>query len=124
MLTAVKSPVRIEVAGCEPCEGRWRVRFRIVNTGASPIVLSDAWVPHGRFRGDGHVALECCVRGGATTCVALGVSAIEAPGTVVENAFLILRTSVGRVFARMRVAFDADAVPLPRVESVTVQSLE
>jgi hypothetical protein len=42
---------------------------------------------------------------------------------VVENAFLILRLSLGwRVFVRMRVEFDADATPHPIPELVTLQS--
>ena len=49
-------------------------------------------------------------------------------GTIVENAFLILRASVSgapwRIFIRMRVEFDASAVPVPVVETVTTQSLK
>jgi hypothetical protein len=53
------------------------------------------------------------------------VAAEEGPGTVVENAFLILQVRTAtrgwRVFARMRVAFDDG--PLALVEAVTAQPL-
>ncbi len=88
--------------------------------------LEDAWVPHGRFRGEGHVTLDVQVPTGGETIVELTVSAAEAPGTVVENAFLILRLSgqsqAWRVFARMRVEFSASSM-LPVVEVVTAQGL-
>ena len=124
MLTAVEPPVGIEASGCEPCEGRWRVFFRVVNVGAAAVSVSDAWLPHGRFRGDGHIPLDLRLPPGETTSLALRVTAREDPGTIVENAFLILRLGDRRVFARLRVRFDADGAPRPVVESVTAQSLE
>jgi hypothetical protein len=54
----------------------------------------------------------------------MGVSAREEPGTLVENAFLILTTDACRVFARMRVEFDAEGSASPVVEAVTTQSLK
>jgi len=52
----------------------------------------------------------------------VAVKAREQPGTLVENAFLILRTDVCRVFARMRVEFDGAGRPRPVVEAVTAQA--
>ncbi len=126
MLTAVESPVRIEVVACEPCpgvDGRWRVTILVGNRGSLPVVLSDAWLPHGRFRGDGHVALEVAILPSEAYVLMLGATAREDPGTVVHNAFLILRTDACRVFARMRVEFDAERKPRPVVEAVTAQFL-
>ncbi|MBV9328579.1 MAG: hypothetical protein JO352_33115 [Chloroflexi bacterium] len=120
----MESPLRIEVVACESLEGdagRWRVTFRVVNVGASVVRLSDAWVPHGRFRGEGHVPVHVEIVSGDAQALELGVTAREAPGTVVENAFLILRTSAGRVFARMRVEFGAAGQAKPSVEAVTAQ---
>ena len=116
MLTAVDPPVRITVSGCAPeVPGRWLVTWRVTNRLGSPIHLDDAWIPHGRFRGDGHVPLQAEFLPGASVDLDLRVSALEAAGSVVENAFLILRGRVAgeawRVFARMRVSFAADGSP-------------
>lgn len=127
MLTAVEPPVRIRVNGCAPdsASGCWRVEWRVTNLLRESVSLQDAWVPHGRFRGTGHVALATSLGPGDDDVLTLSVRAEEPPETVVENAFLILqlRTSTGgwRVFARMRVVF-AD-VPLATVEAVTAQPL-
>jgi len=128
MLTAVDAPVRISVLGCEPDEarGRWHVRWQVANVCNGPVVLEDAWVPHGRFRGDGHVLLDAAISPGGWHVLELGVSASEPPGTVVDNAFLILRLrgqrETWRVFARMRIQFSAASV-LPVIEAVTVQAV-
>jgi hypothetical protein len=126
MLTAVEPPVRIEVTGCEACAvaaGRWRVTFRVVNRDSSTAYLTDAWLPHGRFRGDGHVSLSASVPPEGFCYLTLGVSSHEEPGTVVENCFLILRAGASRVFARMRVEFDATGAARPVVEATTAQPL-
>jgi hypothetical protein len=86
--------------------------------------LEDAWIPHGRFRGKGHIPLSAVIDPGASTRLDFVVSANEPPGTVVENAFLILRAGAWRLFARMRVEFDDQARAMPMVEAVTVQSLQ
>jgi hypothetical protein len=111
---------------CEPDEtpGRWQVTYRVLNFATSTVVLKDAWVPHGRFRGGGHVALDASIGPGAEFHLTLGVASREEPGTSLENAFLILRTSTCRVFARMRIDFDAQRRPRPVVIVVTAQSLE
>jgi hypothetical protein len=98
--------------------------WRISNLGHDPMSLKDAWVPHGRFRGNGHVTLNTNVHPGESALIELYVSASEPPGTVVQNAYLILRTPAGRLFARMRVDFDAGGVPHPVVEMLTTQSLQ
>jgi hypothetical protein len=126
MLTAVEPPVRIEVTGCEACAvaaGRWHVTFRVVNSGPSSVDVTDAWLPHGRFRGDGHVPLSASVPPEGFWYLTLGVTSYEEPGTVVENCFLILRAGASRVFARMRVEFDASGAARPVVEATTAQPL-
>ena len=82
-------------------------------------------MPHGRFRGEGgHVPVNQVALPGEAARVELPVLAAEAPGTLVENAFLILRTDRCRIFARMRIQFGCDAVPLPHVARVTTQVLD
>ena len=127
-VTAVDPPVRIRVNGCarDSAPGRWRVEWRLTNLLHEPLSLQDAWLPHGRFRGDGHMPQDLRIAPGSDHYLGLFVRAEEAPGTVVENAFLILQVRTSqqgwRVFARMKVVF-ADGVPMPSVEAVTVQPL-
>ena len=83
-------------------------------------MLESAWVPHGRFRGEGR--LNFAPARALPLSLEMTVHAEEAPGTVVENAFLILRLSGWRVFVRMRVEFDPSGVPRPIPELVTLQS--
>lgn len=63
------------------------------------------------------------VAAGASVLVELPVRASEAPGTSVENCFLILRVlwqeQLWRIFARHRVVFDQNGTPHPICELVT-----
>jgi hypothetical protein len=127
MLMPVTLPeARIAVEACQPlpAKGQWRVAWRISNPGGESLRLVDAWVPHGRFRGEGHIPLAATVEPGESSVVELNVSAEEPPGSVVENAYLILLSPPWRLFARMRVEFDADASPMPIVETLTFQSIQ
>ena len=103
--------------------------WRLTNRHASPVRLEDAWVPHGRFRGEGHVAIDRALDPGQSWSLELDVTADEPAGTVVANAFLILRLRSGalgwRVFAHMRIEFPkASRAPRPVIEAVTAQSVE
>jgi hypothetical protein len=127
MLTFVEPmAVRITVENSQPAApgGHWRVTWLVHNDGAAPLRLDDAWVPHGRFRGEGHVPLDMRVEPGGVARLELNVWASEAAGSVVDNAYLILRTPAWRYFARMHVSFDADGKPAPVVETVTTQYLQ
>ena len=125
MLTPVARPeVRIDVAACQRDNRRWRVAWRVHNDGAEPLRLEDAWIPHGRFRGDGHIPVLETIPAGETTLLTFMVTSDEPPETVVENAYLILRGDAWRIFARMRVEFDAQALMRPIVETVTLQSIQ
>jgi hypothetical protein len=100
--------------------GVWRITWRVDNFGP-PLGLESAWVPHGRFRGQGR--LNFAPPRPLPLSLEMLVHADEGPGTLVENTFLILRLSTRwRVFVRMRVEFDTDAVPHPIPELVTLQS--
>lgn len=122
---------RIEVLEARPegdLPGRWRVGWLVHNDEDTPLELTSAWLPHGRFRGDGHVPLAVSVPGGDAVRIELAVTAVEAPGEVVNNAFLVVQTSGAgspqRVFTRMRIEFDAHGRPRPIIEVVTCQSLQ
>ena len=110
----------------ELTSGRWRVAWRMQNLGGQPLQLLAVRLPHSRFRSeereltpasillpDGRARLEC------------SVACSELPGTVVENAFLIVRVlwreEPWRVFVRLRVVFDEQGGPQTTTEVVTVQ---
>ena len=107
---------------------RWTCTFVLHNEGTLPLELEAAWIPHGRFRGDGRLPVSGQIGPGATQELEFAVTAEEPPGTIVENAFLILRVRVAgaawRVFIRLRIEFDLAARPTPVVEAITTQSLE
>jgi hypothetical protein len=104
------------------------VSWVVQNQGAAALEPRSAWIPHGRFRGDGRLPLSGSLGPGELMRVSLSVTAAEAAGSVVENAFLILRVAsqgqLWAIFARMRIEFDAQARPVPIVELVTTQSLQ
>ncbi len=108
--------------------GRWLVGWLIRNDGPAPLELHSAWIPHGRFRGEGRVPLAIRVAGYGSERLELPVVAAEPPATAVHNAFLILRVTANgrawRLFARVRVEFDAQAQPRPIVEVVRSQSIQ
>jgi hypothetical protein len=129
MLTALQPPIRISTVRCEALEtsGWWRVSWLLQNRAAESLCLEDAWVPHGRFRGEGHLSLGAQLVPGGWYRLELNVWAQEKPGTVVLNAFLILqvrgKTLGWRVFVRMRIEFPLSGGVRPIVELVTVQAL-
>jgi hypothetical protein len=102
--------------------GNWRVTFRVTNLLADPLVVEDAWLPHGRFRGSGHVPLAVSLVSCGSTDISLDVASGEPVGTVVHNAFLILRVRGFRVFTRMRIEFRDDGMH-PIVEAITANTL-
>lgn len=105
--------------------GRWLVAWRVHNDADAPLHVADAWVPHGRFRGEGgHIPVNLTLEPGQSGIVQLEVAATEATLVVVENAFLILQTDLGRIFARMRIEFGDDGMPWPLVVRVTTRSIQ
>jgi hypothetical protein len=131
MLTPVEPRIRIEAVGCHPADGqpgRWQVAWLVHNDEPVVLEIHNAWIPHGQFRGDGRLPLAVAVESGGSAHIELSVASSEPARTVVHNAFLILQVRSGgrtwRVFARMRVEFDAQALPRPIVEVVTSQSIQ
>jgi hypothetical protein len=129
--------VSVRAVACRPVAGaiqhpgdaaRWQVAWLVHNLGTSSLELDAAWIPHGRFRGDGRLQLAVHLGPEATHELDFVVTATEAPQMVVENAFLILQARANghawRIFIRMRIEFDAGGVPWPVVESITTQSLK
>ncbi len=103
---------------------RWVVTWRLTNLAALPLQMLAARLPHGRFRSEARELIPALLSPNASTLLSLPVACREAPGAVVENAFLILRVLHGeehwRLLARLRVTFDTDGGPQSRTEVVTV----
>lgn len=98
--------------------------WRLQNRGQQPVELLAAWLPHSRFRNEEQAFTpSITLAPGASTQLELPVRCSEPPGTVVENAFLLLRVlwygQPWRVFARHRVVFDSTGTPQPLAEVVT-----
>ncbi len=106
--------------------GMWHVSWRIVNTGDAPIRLEAAWCPHGRFRASRWaLSPPPTLLAAESTTVATDVACDEAPGTVVENAFVILRVAwreaPWRILVRLEIRVDARGVPQPAVMAISTQ---
>jgi hypothetical protein len=113
-----------------PCEasapGRWLCTWRIQNLCQEPLQLLAAGLPHSRFRSEEQeLSPAPNLLTGQSARLALVVACCEPTGTVVENAFLILRVQwrerPWRIFARLRVVFDQHSVPENSTEVVTTQ---
>jgi len=118
--------LRIEQTSRRPegASGRWVVSWRLTNLAERPLRMLAARLPHGQFRCAPRDVPAMPLSLSDSTTLELPVACREAPGTVIENAFLILRVLHGavpwRVLARFRVAFDAEGGPLSTTEAVTV----
>ena len=105
---------------------RWQVRWRIENLGQQPLKIIAARAPHGKFR---------CEETKFTPAVDLGpnqrgrmeleVRCGEPSGTVVENAFLIMRVlwagSRWLILVRFRVSVNGEGAPTTMTELITTQ---
>ncbi len=104
--------------------GEWVITWRLRNDGPEPVLLRETWLPHGKFRGDRR-SVERSLVPRETADLELPVCFTEAPGSVVENCFLILRVGSGdeewRVLARVRVTAEAGGAPSIAREVVTAQ---
>jgi hypothetical protein len=120
--------VVVDSAG--PCAasagGRWLCTWRIHNLGQEPLQLLSAGLPHSRFRSEEQeLSPSQKLLPGESARLALTVACREPAGTVVENAFLILRVlwreQLWRILARLRVVFDQHSVPENSTVVITTQ---
>ena len=125
----VLGPQVVVESAC-PCmvttDGQWLCTWRIHNHSQDPLQLLAAALPHSRFRGEEQeLSPTPRLLAGESTRLALAVACSEAAGTVVENAFLILRVlwreQPWRIFARLRVVCNQDRVPENSTEVITTQ---
>lgn len=99
------------------------------NCGAGPLRILATWLPHGRFRGEREdLAPPVEVRPDERIHFVFSVACGEPPGTVVENAFIILRVvwrdAPWLVFARLGISFDDAGEPHSTTGVITTQRIE
>lgn len=100
--------------------GLWRAAWQLRASG-EPVQVIEAWLPHDHFysprrRFEPPLTVD-------DTVLEAEVSCEDPPGSVIENAFLILRTPDRRVFARLTILVDGEGVPRQQCEAVTVQEV-
>ncbi|TMC71632.1 MAG: hypothetical protein E6J13_07210 [Chloroflexi bacterium] len=82
-------PVHIDAFTADGGAGDWTVRWRIENVSDQALRLVSAIQPHSQFRTP-MTPMDVAIAPGTTTDLRLGVRFVEPPGSVVENAFLII----------------------------------
>ncbi len=101
----------------------WRTTWRISNMEPDAVRVVAAIAPHAQFRGE--AALDREIAGPGETQLSLVVRTVGAPGSEIENAFVIVQVQRGderwRLLARLRVPLGDDGKPQPRIETVTCQ---
>ncbi|MGH7767061.1 MAG: hypothetical protein ACREQP_06370 [Candidatus Binatia bacterium] len=106
--------------------GAWQITWRVENLGGGPLKILAARCPHGKFRcGEKEFSpardLEVEERGEIELQVRCG----EPVGSVVENAFLILRVlwagNPWLILARLRVSVNGEGAPTAATELITSQ---
>jgi hypothetical protein len=124
--SAPRVSVEAPDASPAPVEGGWRFTWRITNDGDGDVTLESAWFPHGKFRGvEQPISPSQTLPPGSEATLERDVACVGEPGSEVENAFLIMHATWGgqpwRIFVRLRIIFDGDAVPRSGTELVTTQ---
>ena len=120
--------IEVEGKGCRPTPRpfNWTCTWRIRNLEDSPAQILTTWLPHDRFISENqehHPPLDLPVLGSIDLEAVVRCS--ETAGTVIENAFVILRVafrgSEWRVFARQEVRVDNQGAPQATCQLVTCQ---
>ena len=120
--------IELEGMGCRPTRRpfNWTCSWRIRNLHDAPAKILATWLPHDQFISENQEhqpPLDLPALGSIDLVVVVGCS--EAAGTVIENAFVILRVafhgSEWRVFARQQVRVDNQGAPQATCQLVTCQ---
>ena len=124
----MSSAPRVSLAplGSAKPEGEgWRTTWSITNSDPDPVRVVAAIAPHSQFRGE--TSLDREIRGKGSTQFSLVVQTAGAPGSEIENAFVIVQIQRGeerwRFLARMRVPLGDAGKPQPRIEAITSQRM-
>ena len=106
----------------------WRVTWRIQNSGQEPLKILSARLPHSRFRSaEQELEPAPALLPNESVHLELPVRCGEPAGTIVENAFLILRVLWQErpwlILVRMRVEFGDESAPRTTTELITTQEV-
>jgi hypothetical protein len=106
--------------------GHWRIVWRLQNFGKARLQINSARLPHGQFKaGERRFEPPIALDLGASVEFDTTVRCDEPAGLVTENAFVILyanwMNSEWRIYGRIRVTVNADALPETITESITYQ---
>jgi len=118
----------IEADSCRATivRGQWLVAWRVQNLGQAPCAVLSTWLPHDQFFSrQKTLDAPLWLLPGESTRLELPVTCHEPPGSVVDNAYLILRLlwleQPWRAFARHRVVLDDSGTPQHVCQVVSVQ---
>ena len=105
--------------------GHWSVTWEVQNRRGTLRIVSGR-LPHGRFRcGETELSPVPVLAPKEKARLEFTVKCEEPPGTVVENAFLILRVDWSKapwlILARLRVSVDDNGAPQSVTEVITAQ---
>jgi 2'-5' RNA ligase len=117
--------VRVRQVSCAAeAPGSWKIGWEVANASGETLAIHSGRLPHGRFRSEER-SFSPPLRLGPdrTAVVEFPVEARGAPGSIVENAFLILlaswRDQTWRIFIRFRVVFGPRGEPRSIPEAIS-----
>ena len=121
-----KVQVAQETARRGPAPDRWQVRWRVENLGDRQLKILAARLPHGKFRSaETEFARAILIEPKQSGRIELEVRCNEPPGSIVENAFLIMRVLCADapwlILARLRVSVNDKRAPVTAAELITAQ---
>ncbi len=128
--TAIEPQMHVEQAsrnrGAEP--NCWLVAGRVRNLGQRPLQILSGRLPHSQFRSEERELSPIPkLLPNESAQLVFSVACSELPGTIVENAFIILRVlwleEQWWAFVRLRVTFDELSGPLSITEVITTHKI-
>jgi hypothetical protein len=105
---------------------RWFFRWRLRNKSNHAMRLSSVRAPHGKFKAEERKLLPpATIAAGDSFILDMAVTCEEPPGTIIENAFLILfvdwQENHWRLFVRLQITVNQQGNPAAATQSITVQ---
>jgi hypothetical protein len=106
--------------------GCWSFRWKVTNTGADPLIIVSARLPHSQFKSkecrfEPPLRLDSGQSGQFEVCVTCN----EPAGLVTVNAFVIFSAiwagEAWRIFARISITVNAAGTPETETEMITTQ---
>jgi hypothetical protein len=120
----------IEVEQVEHSRGenshQWLFKWRVRNETEQAMRLISVRAPHGKFKAEERKLLPpATIAAGDSFILDMAVTCEEPPGTIIENAFLILfvdwQENHWRLFVRLQITVNQQGNPAAATQSITVQ---